>query len=90
MGAEPLVRQAMALKSQALGEEHPSVASGHDALADVLSGLGRLREARAELERALSLREAALGEDHPSVGTSLVRLATLLRREGRGAAAWPG
>ena len=53
--AEPVIRQAIALQRQAVGDTGMRMASLQNALGTVLNNLGRYREALVELERSRTL-----------------------------------
>ena len=87
--AEPLFVQALALRRNLLGEEHPDVASSLNNLAELYSSQGRHSEAEPLFVQALALRRKLLGEEHPSVATSLNNLAYLYSSQGRYSEAEP-
>jgi serine/threonine protein kinase len=59
------------------GAGHPLLWKPHRGLGNVLLRLGRLPEARTELEQALTLAEASLGSGHGVVGQLQYTLATV-------------
>ena len=73
--AEALLKEALQLREQALGAEHPQVATILQALGEVYDILHRDTEAASLLQQALSIREHTLGLDHPEVAESLMSLA---------------
>ncbi len=87
--AEPLYRQALAIRAKALGEAHPDHATDLNNLAALLRDTGRHAEAEPLLRQALAIRAKAVGEAHPTYATSLNNLAGLLRATGRHAEAEP-
>ena len=87
--AEPLYRQALAIRETVLGPEHCDVAGGLNNLAMLLRATGRYAQAEPVYRRALAIYEAALGAQHPDVAASLNNLAVLLRATGRYAEAEP-
>ncbi|MHC5821704.1 MAG: tetratricopeptide repeat protein, partial [Nostoc sp.] len=87
--AEPLYIQALALRRQLLGDEHPDVATSLNNLAGLYDAQGRYSEAEPLYIQALALRRKLLGEEHPSVATSLNNLAYLYRSQGRYSEAEP-
>jgi hypothetical protein len=85
--AEPLHRQALALRREALGERHPSTLGSLNNLAYCLDCLGRAAEAKPLCRRAWALRREALGERHPDTLGSLNNLACCLDDLGQAEAA---
>jgi CHAT domain-containing protein/tetratricopeptide (TPR) repeat protein len=86
-GARALLERSLALKEQALGARHRSVALTLAVLATVLRKTGQPEQARTCLERALAIREQALGPSHPDTADTLDRLGELLAETGEHAAA---
>lgn len=82
-GAEPYIRQGLAIRENALGPDHPDVGESRNNLAELLVHEGRFAGAESMLREALAIREKALGPDHPDVAQSLNNLAELLSLEGR-------
>ena len=80
--AEPLLRDALAIREKSLGPEHPDTATSLNHLAGLLTGRGNLAEARPLCERALAIQEKALGPEHPDTAMSLHNLASLLSSQG--------
>jgi len=87
--AEPLLRDALAIREKTLGPEHSLTAEGLDGLAVLLANLGDIAGARPLYERALAIREKALGPEHPDTAQSLNNLAALLGNLGDIAGARP-
>jgi tetratricopeptide (TPR) repeat protein len=75
--AEPLYVNALAIRVQQLGGNHPSTANSFNNLAGLYQAQGKYSEAESLLSRALSIREQQLGDHHPSTATSLNDLAHL-------------
>jgi CHAT domain-containing protein/Tfp pilus assembly protein PilF len=73
--AERLNSQAIDIWSRGLGADHPFVAHGIDALAQVVAKRGQLMRARTLYTRALAIRRKALGAAHPQVAWTLANLA---------------
>ncbi|MFO0934235.1 MAG: CHAT domain-containing tetratricopeptide repeat protein [Planctomycetota bacterium] len=80
-------RQSLAIREEALGPDHPDVATSLNALAELLYERANSAEARPLLERALAIRERVLGRDHADLAPVLNNLATLLADAGEHAAA---
>ena len=81
--AEQMIRQALQLKEQVLGAEHPSTLSSITNLAAALSGQGRYTEAEQLQRQALPLMEQVLGAEHPLTLKSMANLAATLSDLGR-------
>ncbi len=81
--AEPLLQRALRLSQQALGSEHPSVATSLNNLAALYRSQGRYEEAKPLYQQALEMSRHLLGEAHPDVAISLNNLALLYRSQGR-------
>ena len=76
--AETVYGEALALRRQLLGNEHPSVANLHHNLADLLRRSRRFEQAAKHFRAALRVRRGALGEDHVDVANSLYGLGITL------------
>ena len=87
--AEEPLTQALALREQALGPEHPDVATSLNNLAVLYHAQGQYAKAEPLYQRALAIREKALGPEHPDVATSLNNLAGLYHAQGQYAKAEP-
>ena len=86
--AEPLYQRSLALREEALGSEHPDLATALNNLAGLYSAQGRnTDEAEALYQRAMAILGKALGPEHPNVATTLENYAALLREIGREAEA---
>jgi tetratricopeptide (TPR) repeat protein len=79
--AEPLLRDGLTIRRQALGE-HPDVAKSLSHLANVLYDKGDYAGAEALDREALTMQRKLLGNEHPDVARSLNNLATELLEEG--------
>ena len=87
--AEPLLKRAMEVRREALGERHPDYAASLNDLASLYHAMGRHAEAEPLYHRAMEVRREALGERHPDYAASLNDLAELYRATGRHAEAEP-
>ena len=87
--AEPLYQRSVAIKEQALGPDHPSLATSLNNLALLFKAQGRYAEAESLYQRSVTIKEQALGSDHPSLATSLNNLALLYKTQGNYAEAEP-
>ncbi|HSK79602.1 MAG TPA: tetratricopeptide repeat protein [Thermoanaerobaculia bacterium] len=87
--AEPLMRRALTIHQETLGEEHPNLAIHFNNLAQLLQDTNRLAEAEPLMHRALAIDQSAFGENHPKVAIRLNNLASLLQATNRLAEAEP-
>jgi tetratricopeptide (TPR) repeat protein/transcriptional regulator with XRE-family HTH domain len=87
--AEPLYQQAIHVREQGLGPEHPMVAQPLTGLANLYSRQGKYSEAEPLYYRALQIREQGLGPEHLQVAQSLTGLANLYSRQGKYSEAEP-
>ena len=87
--AEPLFKQALALRQELLGDRHPDIATSLNNLALLYKSQGRYEEADPLFKQALALRQELLGDRHPDVATSLNNLAALYQSQGRYAESEP-
>ncbi len=87
--AESFYRQALEIREQVLGPEHPDVATSLSHLTSLYWDQSKYTLAEPLFLRALSIREQALGPDHPDVATSLNGLALLYKAQDRYAQAEP-
>jgi len=69
----------LSIFKQALGPDHPNVATTLNNIASCLNDLGRPAEAKKSFEQALAIRRRALGSGHSEVGTTLWWLARIAR-----------
>ncbi len=81
--AEPLFQRALTIYENALGSEHPYVATTLDNLARLYKTQGRYAEAEPLYKRALAIHEQTLGPDHPDVAVSLKKLAVIYKLQNR-------
>jgi tetratricopeptide (TPR) repeat protein len=75
--AEPLFRETLLAREQALGKEHPDTLCVANSLALVLKRKGDFAAAKLLYQRTLDARERVLGTDHPQTLTSVNNLAAL-------------
>jgi tetratricopeptide (TPR) repeat protein len=87
--AEAPFEQALAMREQALGEEHPDVAASLNNLAELYRAQGRYVDAEPLYERAVAIWEKVLGTEYLYVAQSLYNLALLYLAQGRYAEAEP-
>lgn len=87
--AERLLRRALALRREALGDDHADVATTMNQLAWVLRKEGNYDAAEPLMREALATRRRLLGNEHTDVATSLNDLGSLLKDQGNYDAAEP-
>ena len=76
-------KKALQVAEQAVGPDHPEVATSLNNLAMLYRVQGQYAQAEPLYRRSLAIREKALGPDHPDVATTLNNLAELYRVQGR-------
>lgn len=81
--AEPLHREALAIRKATLPTGHPDIAASLDYLAVLLQLTGRFDGAEALYREALTILKTALPEGHFDITNSLNNLALLLQVTGR-------
>jgi CHAT domain-containing protein len=79
--AEPLYKQALAIRKQQLGDNHPDTATSLNNLAALYQSQGRYSEAEPLYKQALAIRKQQLGDNHPDTATSLNNLALLYQSQ---------
>ncbi|WP_428264588.1 tetratricopeptide repeat protein [Haliangium sp.] len=75
--ARALYEQALSIREQISGPDHPKVATLLNNLALVLEHEGAYRETQRLLERSLAIKQRTLGEEHPKLATAYNNLARL-------------
>ena len=80
--AEKVLRQALMIYDEALGDDHQYTASALTELGAVLNAAGQLAEAETSLERALAIRRKDYPPRHRLVAGTLVEYADTLVRLG--------
>ena len=81
--AETLFREALAIRAEALGADHPLVGQTHLTLGHLLRRQGRLDEAQNAYEKAAETARG-LPEGHRAISYPSLALADLLLERGRG------
>ena len=77
--AIPHFREAITIREEHLGEDHPSLASSLNNLSSALQSTGNFNEALEISERVLSIYEESYGPEHHYYGTSLSNHGVILR-----------
>jgi len=80
--AEPLLREALAMRRRLVGAVHPIVANGLDALGVLAMERGDLAAADSFFTEALGIRRTIFEEDHPDLAASFSNLAEVRHRTG--------
>ncbi|MBP7866921.1 MAG: tetratricopeptide repeat protein [Acidobacteria bacterium] len=86
--AEPLIREALAVREKALGPDHPDTADSLDTLGVLLTRQKKYGEAEQTLRKALAVQEGLNPEGAATAGV-LLHLADLLKAQGRHGDAQP-
>ncbi|GBE76429.1 hypothetical protein myaer87_36560 [Microcystis aeruginosa NIES-87] len=84
-----LAEQALAIRKNILGENHPDIARSLNILARIYRTQGRYTEAESLLKEALAIYKQQLGATHFTTATIIHQLATLYWLQGRYAEAEP-
>lgn len=87
--AEALCLRALAIHENALGPDHPDVASVLGSMGHFKAVQGLFDQAEPLLVRALAIYEKVLVPNHPSIATTLNNLAEVCRENGEYARAEP-
>jgi tetratricopeptide (TPR) repeat protein len=82
-------QRSLAILEQALGANHPNVATALNNLALLYEAQGQYSKAEPLYQRSLAISEKALGANHPDVAVSLNNLAGLYRSQGQYSKAEP-
>lgn len=75
-------QQALLIREEIFGSNHPDVADSLNELALLARNQGNYKKAEEFHKKALAIREKALGELHPLTAKSLNNLSVLYRRQG--------
>lgn len=76
------LHEALRIRRQALGDEHPYTAYVLTSIGYVHQQSGALAEADDYYQQGLAIRQRLLGEEHPDTAHSLYSLGKLRRRQG--------
>ena len=87
--AEPLFREALDVRREALGDQHLGTLTAINNLGQVLQAKGDLAAAEPLLREALEVRRETLGDRHPDTLASMNNIGLLLEAKGDLAAAEP-
>jgi Tfp pilus assembly protein PilF len=86
---QPLLQQALSIREQQLGAEHPDTAQSLNDLAELYIRQKKYTEAEPLLKRALAIREQQVELIYPDAALTLNNLGTLYRAQGNYDAAEP-
>ncbi|MBA2682352.1 MAG: tetratricopeptide repeat protein [Ktedonobacteraceae bacterium] len=81
--AESLFKRTLAIREQALGGEHPHIATSLHNLALLYRDQARYEQAELLFKRALAISAQALSDEHPDTATTLYCLADLYQAQAR-------
>ncbi|MGB7923697.1 MAG: serine/threonine-protein kinase [Pyrinomonadaceae bacterium] len=77
--ATPLLEEALAIRRQRLGQEHPDVAATLNHMAELTHVKGDLATAERMYQEVLAIRHRIYGEEHAEIAATLNSLASLLK-----------
>lgn len=78
-----LQHEALSIRRQVLGPDHPYTLASLSATGRLLRSKGRLADAEDHERQALKGRRQVLGDDHPDTLSSISNLGVLLHHQGR-------
>lgn len=73
--AIPLAQEVLAIREQALGPDHPVVATSLNNLAEMYRGQGQYAKAEPLYKRSLEIYEKVFGASHPAIANTLNNFA---------------
>jgi len=74
---------ALNIRQELLGQEHPDTGASMNNLAEVLRHQGKYEQAEEMIRQALELSETVLGKEHPDTLTNMNNLALVLGGQGK-------
>jgi tetratricopeptide (TPR) repeat protein len=80
--AEPLAREALAIRRTVFGDEHPETATSKSDLGLLLLGRGDLRGAEPLLRENAATTERLMGTNHPNTASAKASLASVMLASG--------
>ncbi|MFL5666593.1 MAG: tetratricopeptide repeat protein [Ktedonobacteraceae bacterium] len=81
--SQSLHQQALAIREQVFGSDHPTAAESLNVLAMLSRLQGDYEQAEGFHRQALAIREKMLGPEHPATAESLNNLGVLYRTQGK-------
>ena len=81
--SEAFHQQALSIRKQVLGHEHPANAESLNYLAMLSRNYGNYEQAEEFHQQALAIREKMFGSEHLTTGESLNNLGVLYRNQGK-------
>ena len=76
-GAEPLLRHALEIREESLGERHPDVGASFSLLGRLLNERGDRNAAESLVKQAVEIRRPIFGDRHPDVASDLAVLRAI-------------
>jgi tetratricopeptide (TPR) repeat protein/transcriptional regulator with XRE-family HTH domain len=83
MQSQSLHQQALTIRKQIFGSDHPTVAESFNSLGMLARNQGDFEQAEGFHQQALAIREKMLGPDDPATAESLNNLGVLYRNQGK-------
>jgi serine/threonine-protein kinase len=80
--AEELYRQSLAIRKAKLGAKHPAVARVQHNLGQLLTGMGKFKEARAMLTECMDIRREVYGAAHFQTAEAQILRARVMELQG--------
>lgn len=87
--ALPLFQEALKIREQVLGKQHPEYASSLNNLAQLYYSQGQYEQTLPLYQKALKIVEQVLGQQHPDYAGSLNNLAMSYKEQGKYEQAFP-
>jgi CHAT domain-containing protein len=87
--ALPLAKEALQIREELLGEQHPDTLKSLSKLAAVYKSMGHLKKALPLFEKSYRLSEKVLGEQHPDTLENLKNVVALYPSKGVSSQALP-
>jgi tetratricopeptide (TPR) repeat protein len=87
--AEKIEREALAIRKEVLGEQHPDTATSYNIVVSCLHAQGKYPQALALADKALDICKKVLGEQHPDTARGYNNVAAGLTAQGQHTRALP-
>ena len=82
-GAEPLLREALDIRRDLFGDEHPTVANALDGMGELMRARGDYVAAENAYRQALAIRRLLFPSDHSDVGIGMENVGIALHKQGQ-------